>query len=176
MPLRSSLAINSIARRADISFYLTLAKNCSMRSFAGLLSLLISFGLSTSCKKVPGCTDQDAGNFNVEAEEDDGSCYYNGGAVFYHRQSTAQHFIDEGITQVKVFVDGNIEGFLSPNTHWSTVPDCNSTTAVTIPNYGLGFAKSKAFTYQVKDQSNVVLTGGTFTIYGNQCTAVEIVY
>ncbi|MCB0820057.1 MAG: hypothetical protein KDC13_05510 [Bacteroidetes bacterium] len=147
-----------------------------MKNLLILLSIVAISMSAGSCKKVPGCMDQDADNYNFEAEEDDGTCYYSGGAVFYHDQATAQHYLDDGITQTKVFVDGTIEGYLSPNTHWSFIPDCNSTTAVTIPNYGLASAKSKTFTYQVKDQNNQLLTSGTFTIYGNQCTAVEVIY
>jgi hypothetical protein len=132
--------------------------------------------LAPSCAKKQGCTDNEADNYAVDAEEDDGSCYYSGGAVFYQGQASAQRMIDDGITQVKVYFDGDFIGQITPFTHWSFVPDCNSTTAVTIPDYGLGFSKSQSFSYQVKDQNNQVLISNNFSIVGNQCTAVELVY
>lgn len=47
--------------------------------FLGLT--LISFTTLTSCTKTPGCTDPLASNFNVDANEEDGSCEYDDSVI-----------------------------------------------------------------------------------------------
>lgn len=43
--------------------------------FTAALGTALTFGV-TSCKKNEGCTDPDANNYNVDAEDDDGTCTY----------------------------------------------------------------------------------------------------
>jgi hypothetical protein len=119
--------------------------------------------------------DTDAENFNVSAEEDDGTCYYMGAAVFYHRLATSQYMIDNGILYSKVYIDDVYRGQLSANTHWTFLPSCSSTEAVTLENYGLAYEKTKQFNYKIKDNNNVVLKTGTFVLKANNCEAVEVI-
>lgn len=52
------------------------------RTLILLLAVLLTGGMITSCKK-SGCTDPLAGNFESEAEKDDGSCCYNRDVLNY---------------------------------------------------------------------------------------------
>jgi hypothetical protein len=147
-----------------------------LRSFSFLLLIAIPVILSTSCKKkVQGCIDSDADNYNGLAEEDDGTCYYSGGAVFYHEFATSQFMLDNGIAYTKIYVDGSYKGNLSANTHWTFLPSCSSETAVTIENYGLGYVKSKQFNYEIRDNNNSILKTGTFQITANNCETIKVV-
>jgi len=120
--------------------------------------------------------DPDSDNYNFLAEKDDGSCYYSGGVVFYHDKETSQNLINAGITHLKYYVDGNFQKSIYANIYWDNTPDCHSQTAFTIENYGLGQVKSRLFNYQIKDQNNIILKSGTFTIKAKSCEAVEFVY
>lgn len=130
----------------------------------------------TSCRKTPGCMDQDADNFSIEAEEDDGTCYYSGGSVFYHDQQTSQNLIADGISFIKFYVDGVFYDQVSANIYWSTIPSCQSDQAFTIENYGLANSKSKQFNYTVKDQDNQIIGSGTFSINANTCSSYTFDY
>lgn len=141
-----------------------------------LFVLFLAAGTLSACSKVPGCMDVDAVNYDPLAEEDNGQCNYMGGAAFWHNEASAQSMINDGITQVEIYVDGYLEGQITPFTHWDTPPSCESDIAVTIPNYGLGSAKSKSFSYAVRDQDDNLIGSGSFTIYGNRCETVEFVY
>lgn len=130
-----------------------------------------------ACKEaVPGCTNTKAENYNVNAEEDDGTCSYRGSAVVYHDTNTGQALLNDGITNVKLYVDGTFWDSMSPNTGFSFTPTCDHPDAMLMPNYGIGNVQSKSFSYQIKDQNNVVISTGTFEIRGNECTAVKYAY
>ena len=130
-----------------------------------LFFLAISLVFLSACKKpVPGCTNSSAENFNYEAEEDDGTCSFRGSAVFYHDQATSQQLLNDGVTNVKLYVDGNFWDFMSPNVGFNFVPNCGHPDAMNMGNYGIGNVPSKSFTYTIKDQNENILSGGTFLI------------
>lgn len=141
-----------------------------------LLLLLLAGCLLSACSKVPGCMDPDGANYDPLAEEDNGLCNYMGGAAFWHNEASAQSMIDDGITQIEFYVDGVFMDQVTPFTHWDTPPSCQSDIAFTIENYGLGSAKSKTFSYVVRDQDDNLIGSGNFTIYGNRCSTYEFVY
>ncbi|MFC2114055.1 hypothetical protein ACFLRI_01755 [Bacteroidota bacterium] len=140
-----------------------------------ICSMLIMASIS-GCSKTPGCMDEDADNFYFFAEEDDGTCYYSGGVVFYHDLETSQNLVNAGIKYIKFYVDGHFEKSVSANIYWSYIPDCQNDEAFTIENYGLGQTKSKFFDYAVKDQDENVLKTGKFTIRANACEVVKFIF
>ena len=141
------------------------------------ITLAIASLSFSSCKKtIQGCTDQNAENYSFEANEDVGTCSYRGSAVFYHDAQTSQNLIDAGVTNVKLYVDGNFMDFMSPFVYFSFVPSCEHPDAMLMSNYGIGNVKSKSFTYTIRDQNQVVLDFGTFEIIGNQCNAIKYTY
>jgi len=141
------------------------------------LFIAITISLSSSCKKpVEGCTDIDADNFDALAEEDNGTCYFSGGAVFYHNLAGSQYLLDNGIPYARVLIDNVSNGVLSANVHWSFIPSCSSEDAITIQNYGLAYQKSKQFNYRVEEPDGSLLDAGTFMIRANSCEAILLNY
>ena len=147
-----------------------------MKSIIYLSIAIVSFGLYSCKKVVQGCTDQNAENYNFEANEDAGTCSFRGSAVFYHNSQTSQNLTNAGVTSVKLYVDGNFMDLMSPNVGFSFVPSCDHPDAMLMSNYGIGNVPSKTFIYSIRDQNQVVLASGTFEIKGNECTTIEYTY
>jgi hypothetical protein len=147
-----------------------------MKYFAAAPVLLAVLALSSCKEPIPGCTDPDAENFSFEAEEDDGTCFYIGNAVFYHNTTTGQQLINAGVTSVKLYVDDFFKDSMSPNIGFNFTPTCNSENAMNFNNYGLANSKSKMFGYKIKDQNGNLLSAGTFVLEGGKCTTVQYPY
>lgn len=145
------------------------------RYLIGAFALIVL--LTFSCKKeVPGCTNPNAENYQPEAEVEAGTCSYRGSAVFYHDMQTSQNLINDGVTNVKLYVDGEFWDAMSPNVGFSYVPTCGHPDAMNMGNYGIGNSQSQTFSYAIRDQNNFVLDAGTFSISGNNCNAIEYNY
>ena len=119
--------------------------------------------------------DTDGENYDFTATES-ASCSYRGSVVFYHDQQTGQQLLDDGVTDVKFYVDGVYMDHMSPNVGFSYVPTCDHEDAMKYQNVGIGFTKTKTFTYTIKDQDDVIMDYGNFTITGNSCNAIKYNY
>lgn len=157
--------------------FIIICINKSMKFKSSIVVIAVASLTLMSCKKpVPGCMDENAENYNYLAEEDDGTCSYRGSAVFYHDMETSQNLLDDGVTNVKLYVDDVFFDAMLPNIGFNFVPGCSHPDAMNMENYGIGSLPSKSFGYKIKDQDNFLLSAGTFTISGNQCNAIEYVY
>jgi hypothetical protein len=123
--------------------------------------------------KTEGCIDPDATNFNADADKDDGSCGFEGSAVFWYGASTSDFLFDDGAVTLTFYVDGNIVGSTAADVFWTAEPNCgqNGSISVTID---LGNAKNKSFTYSVEDQDGWVYWSGVQNFTANTCEAVEL--
>lgn len=132
---------------------------------------------STSCSKECGCMDEDATNYSSTAEEDDGSCTYEGKAVFYYGQSTAEALVGDGATSLTFYVNDEIVGSASSDVYWvgSESPDCDTEGAITT-TMDLGSEKFETYTYRVVDNTDFERWSGDITFEANTCIAQELIF
>ena len=136
--------------------------------------LAVAAGLLSGCEiTYRGCTDADATNYDITADTDDGSCTYEGAAVFWYGASVAEEldvYLSDSLT---FFIDGEPMLSTATNQYWLVAPECglyNSYTVVAALNGG----ESRVATYQIIDNFDDILWDGVVAFNKNSCTAVEL--
>jgi hypothetical protein len=139
--------------------------------FFGFIALIAL----NSCKKEEGCTDKNATNYSVDAEEDDGNCTYKGNVVFWYDQATSAGLQFDLSTSLTFYVDGVIVGSTATSQYWTGGPSCGANASITVEK-DLGLVTSKSYPYQVKDDWGDVIWEGNVTIDANSCFQLQLSY
>jgi len=114
----------------------------------------------------------DSKNYSATAEEDDGSCAYEGAAVFWFGKTMSDSLQAYGITELTYYVDGQLLDTESTSTYWTSAPTCGQDGSATVTK-DLGGSKSNTYNYSVKNGTDEI-TNGTIKIEANSCFALEL--
>ncbi len=140
-----------------------------MRNFITIMAAvaLILTGCATE-----GCIDSDALNYDITADLDDGSCVYEGEAVFWYGQEVAETK-GEFATAYSFYVDGILVGSQAVSTYWTAAPDCGQNGSITV-TWDLGSSTAYMAEYEVIDDAGYTVWWGNLLIEANTCTALEL--
>ena len=141
------------------------------------IALVSGIAVLDSCKKstIKGCKDPDSKNYNSKAEEDDGSCTYEGSMVFWYDEATSDSLVADGANALTYYVDGVVVGSSATSVYWTGSPNCGQSGSVTI-NKDLGSDKNRTATYSVKDETGFEYWSGTVIFTANTCAANQLTY
>ena len=117
------------------------------------LLMAVSF-IFTACKKEQGCIDPLATNYNIDAEEDDGSCLFSVQGGTWTTQSIES--------------TGNMSGSFMGIPMLDSVINYVETNPDSLEPYKLVFQEN--YTYTEYDQENSIVENGTWTITSDQLT------
>lgn len=134
-------------------------------------SICASVLLFAGCK-TEGCTDQNAVNWNSDADTNDGSCTFEGKVVFWYGEEVA---IEKGqfATAYSFYVDGQLVGSQAVSMFWNGAPDCDQAASITATK-DLGPVTSYAAEYEVIDDAGFVVWSGIVNFQANTCEALEL--
>jgi len=141
-----------------------------------LLFLLLIGTTTTSCKKVQGCMDSVAKNYDALAEKDDGSCIYEGKVVFWYTEPVSEYLInDRFVTSLAYYVGGELVGSSAASVSYTSNPECGDYGAITVTR-DLGKLKSKQYSYKIEDGiDGEVIWSGTINFEANSCLKIQLV-
>ena len=144
-----------------------------IKLFYGSLFIFLLIIIS-SCQK-EGCTDPDGENYEAGIISKNTECEYQGSAVFWMNEATANSLQNEGVTSLNVSVDGENIGSFSVNNFSNRAPGCFQSN---FPNFTkeLGNNKKQTYSYSVKGQDGFEYWSGEVVLEAKKCNAIRINY
>ncbi len=141
-----------------------------------VLAISTATVLTSSCAKEKGCTDPDSKNYSSTAEEDDGTCEYQGKIIFFYKEDVAHMLLDNNIHALTYYVDDELVGSSSASTYWNgnSNPDCGQEGLITTTRQ-LGKVKSKTVTFAVKDENGNNVWHGETEVEANGCKKLKLI-
>ena len=140
--------------------------------------LIGGFSITNSCKKdnkIRGCMDKDSKDYNATAQEDDGSCLFDGEIVFWYDKIASDGLIADGATALTFYLGGQVIGSSATSVFWSGSPACGQNGSITATE-DLGKVKTHAYTLSVKDQTGFEYWNILINIDANTCTQFQLVW
>jgi len=115
----------------------------------------------SGCAKKQGCTFSDANNYDASAEEDDGSCIFNGKAVFWKDET-------DGLGAILVVMEDGTSGNITLD--YTSTPDCDASGCFTFT------AAPGTYDYVATEPSIGMTWNNTITITSKGCTTRKLTY
>jgi len=142
-----------------------------------IVLLTITTTLFVGCKKdILGCMDTSSTNYNPDATKDDGSCKYSGKVVYWWKSAFADSCAANGITTLKIYLDGTFEGALPVSSQsWTSAPDCGASATITA-SVDMGSSKTKTVVEKTEFYVGTILYGSVttnFSMNANTCNTNE---
>lgn len=143
-----------------------------------LICIILFGGISTtnSCKKtdkIKGCTDKDSQTYDPTAEQDNGSCLYQGAVVFWYSQIASNGLLANGATSLTFYLNGEVVGTSLTSDYWTVAPSCGDSGTITTTR-DLGHEKSHAYLLSVKDQTGLEYWAASVSYDANTCTSFQL--
>src|SRR5690606_8054066 len=108
-----------------------------------------------------------------DADEDDGTCKYEGNVVFWYGENTSKFLQKDDAITLTYYVDGQVVGSTATTVFWTESPDCSQNGSITVTK-DLGSEKNKSYTFSIKDQTGWEYWSGTVNFAANTCETREL--
>lgn len=142
----------------------------------GLFVLLLTSVGFQGCKKEQGCMRNNALNFDQEAEEDDGSCMYEGSFYTYISSFDKNKLLTDGIDAIEVYMDNSYVGLINVASYSTGSKTCTSPNVAAKKTSWVG-TDNKTYTIDYRDQATgFSIESAVVIVYPGNCNYATLDY